>query len=422
MKNTPLAEQMRPKDLSEVVGQDHLLGENGIITRAISSNHPFSILLWGPPGCGKTSIARLYANAFKLRFVSISAIFSGVADLKKIFKESQDCPLLHQKTLLFVDEIHRFNKSQQDAFLPYVENGTIVLVGATTENPSFYLNSALLSRLRTLPLYPLDASSLNSLIDKFETKYYPLPLTKPAKLMLAQLSQGDGRYLFNLIENLLSFSKDTPLDTTDLEVLLQKKLALFDKNGDQHYHLISALHKSVRGSNPDAALYWFARMLDGGEDPLFIARRLIRMASEDIGLADPQALTVSIAAAQAYEMLGAPEGHLPLAEAVVYLSLAPKSNATYTALSNATALASKTGHLLPPKSILNAPTHLMKSLGYSKNYLYDHEMPEGFSGQNYFPDEVGQHKFYYPVERGFEREMIKRINYLNQLITKRSKS
>lgn len=419
MKPQPLAEEMRPKNLSEVVGQDHILGENGIITRSIQSKSPLSIILWGPPGCGKTSIARLYAQAFNLHFVSMSAIFSGIADLKKVVKEAQEHPLFHQQTLLFVDEIHRFNKSQQDAFLPYVENGTIILVGATAENPSFYLNAALLSRLRVLPLYPLDAPDLLVLLDRYEQKHKPLPLTKESRYLLASLAQGDGRYLYNMIENLLSIPHEKVLDEKGLQEVLQKKAALFDRSGDQHYNLISALHKSVRGSDPDAALYWFARMLEGGEEPLYLARRLIRMATEDIGLADPQALPLTIAAKDSYEMLGSPEGELALAEVVVYLALAPKSNAVYTAYGEARRLAAQTGHLSPPATILNAPTKLMKNLGYGKGYQYDHEMPEAFSGQDYFPEAVGRTSFYQPVERGFEREMLKRLTYFQKLRDKR---
>ena len=417
MQKVPLAEELRPKDLKEVVGQDHIIGENGLITRAIHSNTPLSIVLWGPPGCGKTSIAKLYAKAFGIPFTSMSAIFSGVADLRKVIKDTQDNPLFHQKTLLFVDEIHRFNKAQQDAFLPFIENGTIVLVGATAENPSFYLNAALLSRLRVLPLYPLDASSLELIIQRYEKKYAALPLTPEARHTLILWSQGDGRYLYNLIENLRSLPPQ-PIDEEALRHLLQKKSVLFDKAGDQHYHLISALHKSVRGSDPDAALYWFSRMLEGGEEPLFLARRLIRMAVEDIGLADPQALSLAVAAKEAYQMLGSPEGELALAEVVVYLALAPKSNSVYVASNQARKLASETGYLSPPSIILNAPTTLMKNLGYGKGYEYDHDQPEAFSGQNYFPEEMERPSLYNPVERGFERELKKRHDYFNMKRTK----
>lgn len=416
MKNLPLAEELRPKTLNEIVGQDHILGEKGLIARTIQSGNPLSIVLWGPPGCGKTSIARLYAKAFPhLPFTSMSAVFSGVADIKKVIKDSESTPLFNTSTILFVDEIHRFNKAQQDAFLPYVENGTLILVGATAENPSFYLNPALLSRLRVLPLHPLDPNSLEIIIQRYEKHFSPLPLTPEARQLLIAWSQGDGRYLYNLIENLKGITPEKPLDEADLRQILQKRAPLFDKAGDQHYNLISALHKSVRGSDPDAALYWLARMLDGGEAPLFLARRLIRMAVEDIGLADPQALTLAVAAKDTYEMLGSPEGELALAEVTIYLALAPKSNATYMAFQQASQMASQTGHLDPPPIILNAPTKLMKNLGYGKGYLYDHDQPEAFSGQNYFPSTLKREEFYQPVERGFEREMKKRLDYFAHL-------
>lgn len=420
MKKIPLAEELRARALNDIVGQDHILGENGLITRTIRSGIPLSIVLWGPPGCGKTSIARLYAQAFDMRFISISAIFSGVADLKKIFKEAQDHPLLHKGTVLFVDEIHRFNKAQQDAFLPYVENGTLILIGATAENPSFYLNAALLSRLRVLPLYPLDAFALEQLLQRYEKRFGVLPLTSEARQILILWAQGDGRYLYNLVESLRNNSEEI-LDEQNLRQVLQKRSALFDKAGDQHYHLISALHKSVRGSDPNAALYWFARLLEGGEEPLFLARRLIRMAVEDIGLADPQALTLAISAKDAYEMLGSPEGELALAEAVVYLALAPKSNALYKALNEARAQAAQTTHLSPPSTILNAPTSLMKKLGYGKGYAYDHDVENAFSGQEYFPAALKRESYYYPVERGFERELKKRLDYFQQLRIKKNK-
>lgn len=421
MTQQPLAEIMRPKTLSDVVGQDHILGENGMISRSIQSNKPLSIILWGPPGCGKTSLARLYAKAFNLHFVSISAIFSGVADLKKIMKEAEDHPLFQEKTLLFVDEIHRFNKAQQDAFLPYVENGTIILVGATAENPSFHLNPALLSRLRVIPLYSLGPSDLTALIDRYEATFSPLHLTPQARSLLAGLAQGDGRYLFNLIENILAQPQNNELiDENELQRILQKKAPLFDRAGDHHYNLISALHKSVRGSDPDAALYWFCRMLEGGEEPLFLARRLIRMATEDIGLADPQALSLAIAAKDSYQMLGSPEGELGLAEVVVYLALAPKSNALYTAYGAARRAASQSSHLHPPSTILNAPTKLMKEMGYGKDYEYDHDAEDAFSGQNYFPEAMKREIYFKPVERGFEREMKKRIDYFNKLREKRT--
>ncbi|MBA2369632.1 MAG: replication-associated recombination protein A [Candidatus Protochlamydia sp.] len=418
-KNQPLAEELRPKTLSEVVGQDHLLGDNGLITRTIQQKTPLSIILWGPPGCGKTSIARLYAKAFDMHFVSMSAIFNGVADLRKIVKEAQELTLLQKGTLLFVDEIHRFNKAQQDAFLPYVENGTIILVGATAENPSFYLNGALLSRLRVLPLYPLDPSSLDQLLKRYEERFKPLPLTEEARVLLLSWSQGDGRYLYNLIENLGLISEEI-LDVESLGKILQKRSPLFDKAGDQHYNLISALHKSVRGSDPDAALYWFTRMLEGGEEPLFLARRLIRMAVEDIGLGDPAALPLAMAAKDAYQMLGSPEGELALAEVVIYLALAPKSNSVYNAYAMARQAASQSTHLNPPAIILNAPTPTMKKLGYGKGYQYDHDMPEAFSGQNYFPPKLEREQYYRPVERGFERELQKRLDYFERLRKKKS--
>lgn len=416
----PLAEQMRPQSLDDIVGQEHLLGKDGMITRSIKTGKPLSIILWGPPGSGKTSLARLYAKAFNLHFTSLSAVFSGVADIKRVVKEAEETPLLNRGTLLFVDEIHRFNKAQQDAFLPYLEKGTIVLIGATAENPSFYLNNALLSRMRVLILKPLDHDALDFMLQRYEKKFSPLMLLPDARRKLLDFAQGDGRYLFNLVEGLQGMIQESPLDEKALSELLQKRSALFDRNGDQHYNLISALHKSVRGSDPDASLYWFARILEGGEDPLFLARRLIRMASEDIGLADPQALPLAIAARDAYEMLGSPEGELALAQVVVYLALAPKSNALYTAFGAVKQIAGKTSHLPPPSIILNAPTKVMKQLDYGKGYLYDHDMPEAFSGQNYFPDDMEKETFYHPVERGFEREMLKRIRYFNKLRQERN--
>lgn len=416
--NAPLAEQLRPQTLDEIYGQEHLLGESGFISRTIKSGTPLSMVLWGPPGCGKTSIARLYAKCFSMRFESLSPIFSGIADLKKIIKETTETPLLSKGTVLFVDEIHRFNKAQQDAFLPYLENGTIVLVGATAENPSFYLNNALLSRLRVLALEPLSEQALAKILARYEAKRGPLNLASDSRRFLIQLAHGDGRYLLNLVENLHSAPSAEPIELEQLQQLLQKRATLYDKTGDHHYNLISALHKSVRGSDPDASLYWFARMLEGGEDPLFLARRLIRMATEDIGLADPQALTLAIAARDAYEMLGSPEGELALAEVVVYLALAPKSNAIYTAYQQARKSAADSMHMNPPKIILNAPTKVMKEQGYGDGYIYDHETSTGFSGQNYFPDGMERHEFYKPVERGFERDMLKRIAYFAKLRSK----
>lgn len=412
---TPLAERFRPQDFEKIVGQPHLTGPSGFITQMIQQKKPVSILLYGPPGSGKTSIAKLYAQAFDMRFVAFSAVKEGIAELKKLMQETKATPLFGKSILLFVDEIHRFNKAQQDAFLPYVESGEIILVGATAENPSFYLNPALLSRLRVLALNALDEEALLTLLQRYEATVKPLPLTEDAKTVLIKLSQGDGRYLLNLIENLEHLPKKPLLTPEALMKIVQNRAQLYDRQSDYHYNLISALHKSVRGSDPDAALYWLARMLTGGEEPLFLARRMIRMAVEDVGLADPECLKITIAARDAYQALGSPEGELALAEAVVHLALAPKSNAIYTAYGSAKALAEETGHLPPPKTILNAPTKMMKELGYGNGYKYDHEEKQGFSGQNYFPDRMERHHFYHPVERGFEREMLKRLNYFKRL-------
>ncbi|MFN4173562.1 MAG: replication-associated recombination protein A [Parachlamydiaceae bacterium] len=408
----PLSNELRPKQFSEVAGQPHLTGPDGFLTQAIKKKKPLSIILWGPPGVGKTSIARLYAKAFEIPFYSISGATDSISDLKKIIKEHDATPLFGKRILLFVDEIHRFNKAQQDAFLPLIENGDVVLVGATAENPSFYLNPALLSRTRVLTLNPLSKEALNELISRYESIKGPLDLSEDEREALIEEAKGDGRYLFNMIEN---FHLNRDLKH------VQKRASSYDKKGDLHYNTISALHKSVRGSDPDAALYWFCRMIEGGEDPLFLARRLIRMASEDIGLADPNALPLTIAARDAYDHLGSPEGELALAEAVIYLALAPKSNRTYTAYGKAMKLAQETSHLSPPMTILNAPTKLMKQLGYGKDYQYDHEKEDAFSGQEYFPDAMKRETFYEPVERGFERELIKRIDYFNKLRQKRSK-
>lgn len=412
---TPLAERLRPQNFEEVVGQPHLIGEKGFLTQVINSKKPLSIILWSPPGTGKTSIARLYAKAFSIPFRSISAIFSGITDIKALVKEMEDHPLFGPSVLLFVDEIHRFNKAQQDAFLPLIEKGTIILVGATAENPSFYLNDALLSRVTVLKLNPLTPEALSFLIKNYEEKIKPLPLTHEAKNLLVQLAQGDGRYLYNLIEGLEKITGKEPIEAPALLEALQQRAPSYDKQGDRHYDLISALHKSVRGSDPDAALYWLARMLEGGEDPLFLARRLIRMASEDIGLADPPALPLAVAAYQTYQLLGSPEGELTLAQVVLYLALAPKSNATYVAFGLAKEQAHSTTHLNPPPIIVNAPTRLMKNLGHGHGYIYDPDTPEGFSGQNYFPKEMDPMSFYTPVERGFEREMKKRLEYFSNL-------
>lgn len=412
--NIPLSERLRPQNLSEISGQDHLVGKDGYIARIVQNGRPLSLLLFGPPGCGKTTIARLYAQAFGLPFVSLSAVFNSTSELKKILKEGQENPLFNRQTILFVDEIHRFNRAQQDIFLPFLEDGSLILIGATTENPSFVLNNALLSRLRVLTLHALSPEALGRIIDRYGKEVRPLPLDEAARNFLIHLSQGDGRHLLNLIENLEQIPKEA-WDAASLSEVLQRKPALYDKHQEGHFNLISALHKSVRGSDPDAALYWFARMLEGGEDPLFLARRIVRMASEDIGLADPQALQIALAAFKTYQMLGSPEGELTLAQAVLYLALAPKSNAAYTAYGAARKLASETGHLDPPKHILNAPTSLMKGMGYGQGYQYDPDTPLGFSGQEYFPEDLPRQQLYNPVERGFEREMRKRLDYFARL-------
>lgn len=415
--NQPLSEQLRPQTLADIAGQEHLCGPQGLITRIIQGQRPLSLLLWGPPGCGKTTIARLYAQAFQAEFISFSAIFHGTGDLKKIIEESQKSPLLQTQKIIFVDEIHRFNKAQQDAFLPFIENGMIILVGATTENPSFALNNALLSRLRVLTLNPLSESALEQILTRYEKRERLLPLTPRARLLFLQLAQGDGRHLFNMIENLATVQ--SPLDEQELLKLLQRRAPLYDRSEEIHHNLISALHKSVRGSDPDAALYYFARMLEGGEDVAYLARRIVRMAVEDIGLADPEALTLTLNAWQAYDHLGSPEGELALAQAVVYLALAPKSNAIYIAYKAARKLAAETSHLTPPAAILNAPTKLMKDLGYGKGYQYDHDAIDAFSGQNYFPEGLERPSFYQPVLRGFEREMQKRKEYFERLREKK---
>ena len=416
----PLAERLRPKSLSEVVGQDDLLGENAPLNRMLKNGRLASLIFWGPPGCGKTTIARLLAVETDLEFVSLSAVFSGVADLRKAFDDARSRRELGRGTLLFVDEIHRFNRSQQDAFLPVVEEGIVVLVGATTENPSFELNAALLSRCQVLVLSRLSDKALETLISKAEdVSKSPLPIDTSARKSLKELADGDGRYLLNLVEELIYLPSTPILDSTDLSRVIQKRSPVYDKAQESHYNLISALHKSMRGSDPDAALYWLARMLSGGEDPKYIARRIARFAAEDIGLADPQALPLALAAWEHYERLGSPEGELALAEAVVYLALAPKSNAIYTAFNAAMQAAKANGSLMPPKHILNAPTKLLEELGYSEGYAYDHNQEEGFSGQNYFPDGMERAVFYKPVERGFEREAIKRLSYWAKLRDKR---
>jgi putative ATPase len=422
----PLADRLRPKTLDEVVGQDHLLGADGPIGRMTApGGHLASVVLWGPPGSGKTTIARLLAERTDLHFEPLSAVFSGVADLRKVFDAARKRREAGQGTLLFIDEIHRFNRAQQDGFLPYVEDGTVILVGATTENPSFELNAALLSRCQVLVLNRLDDSALETLLERAETaEGRTLPLDPDARAALRAVADGDGRYLLNLVEALLALppgDDGTPpvLDTAQLTNVVQRRMPLYDKSQEGHYNLISALHKSLRGSDTDAALYWLARMLAGGEDPRYIARRLTRFAVEDIGLADPAALTQAVAAWEAYERLGSPEGELAIAQLVIYLGTAPKSNAAYKALGAATRTAKETGSLMPPKHILNAPTRLMKDLGYGKGYEYDHDSEEGFSGQDYFPDGMTRQRFYRPAERGFEREIAKRLAYWDKLRHKR---
>ncbi len=413
----PLADRLRPRALAEVVGQDHLLGPTGTLTRMLERGSLASLILWGPPGVGKTTIARLLAERAHLHFVQLSAVFSGVADLKKCFEEATRRRATGQATLLFVDEIHRFNRAQQDGFLPVVENGTVTLIGATTENPSFALNGALLSRCQVLVLKRLDDDGLEKLLARAEAAIgHPLPVNDEARATLRAMADGDGRYLLNLAEQLAALPPDSPaLDVPALSELLAKRAALYDKDREEHYNLISALHKSLRGSDCDAALYWLARMLVGGEDPRYIARRLLRFASEDVGMADPNALPITLAAWETYERLGSPEGELAIAQAVVYLGTAPKSNALYTALGAAQRAAKGTGSLMPPAHILNAPTKLMKNLGYGAGYAYDHDAEDGFSGQNYFPDTMPRQQFYHPVERGFEREVGKRLAYWAKL-------
>ncbi len=412
----PLADRLRPQNLTEVVGQDHLLTSNAPLGRALAERRLSSTLLWGPPGCGKTTIARLIADHTDHVFEPMSAVFSGVADLRKVFARARERREAGQGTVLFIDEIHRFNRAQQDGLLPFVEDGTVILVGATTENPSFELNAALLSRCQVLVLNRLDDDALEELLCRAEAAAgHVLPLDGEARLTMRAMADGDGRYALNLAEELLALEDVPPLDVAALSQTLQRRAPVYDKAQEGHYNLISALHKSLRGSDVDASLYWLARMLGAGEQPHYIARRLVRFAVEDIGLADPAALVQANAAKEAYDFLGSPEGELAIAQAVIYLATAPKSNAAYEALSRANRAARDTGSLMPPKHILNAPTGLMKELGYGAGYQYDHDAEDGFSGQDYFPDDMARQEFYHPRDRGFERDLRKRLEYWNTL-------
>ena len=412
----PLADRLRPRTLDEVVGQDHLLGPEGALRRMVDGGRLASIILWGPPGTGKTTIARLIADNIDLAFEPLSAVFSGVADLRKVFERAKGQRLSGRGTLLFIDEIHRFNRAQQDGFLPYVENGTVILVGATTENPSFELNPALLSRAQVFVLNRLGDVAMEALLKRAEqAESRNLPVDEGARIALRAMADGDGRFLLNLAEELLQLKPSAILDPAGLAETVQRRAPVYDKGQESHYNLISALHKSLRGSDCDAALYWMARMLNGGEDPHYIARRLLRFAYEDIGMADPQAAVQALTAWETYERLGSPEGDLALAQAVIYLATAPKSNAAYRAFTASRKLAKRAGSLMPPKHILNAPTSLMSELGYGEGYAYDHDAPDAFSGQNYFPDGMARENLYQPVERGNERDILKRLEYWDKL-------
>ncbi|MES2045086.1 MAG: replication-associated recombination protein A [Pseudomonadota bacterium] len=414
--DAPLAERLRPAALDQVVGQEHLTGPDGAIGRMVAAGRLSSMILWGPPGTGKTTIARLLADAVGLRFTAISAVFSGVADLKKAFAEAREFARIGKRTLLFVDEIHRFNRAQQDGFLPYVEDGTVTLVGATTENPSFELNAALLSRAQVLILHRLDRAALEKLLERAEeVEGRPLPLTPEARDAMLASADGDGRFLLNQVETIYSVDLPEPLDPAGLSSFLQRRVAVYDKDREGHYNLISALHKAMRGSDPQASLYYLARMLTAGEEPLYVLRRITRFASEDIGLADPQALVQCLAAKDAYEFLGSPEGELAIVQACLYCAVAPKSNAAYMAQKGAWRSAKETGSLMPPKNILNAPTRLMKDIGYGKGYAYDHDTAEGYSGSNYWPEEMSPQTFYTPTDRGVEKRIAERMAWWAEL-------
>lgn len=414
--NKPLSEELRPQNLEDLVGQEHLASEKSFFRQLIEEKKALSILLWGPPGCGKTTLARIYAKSLEGDFFSFSAVSASLSDLKEVLKKTTKAPLFHKRPIIFLDEIHRFNKSQQDFFLPYLESGQLILIGATTENPSFSLNNALLSRLRVFTLNALPYKALAQILNRAQREKGSLPLEPESQELLIQMAHGDGRYLLNLIENLQLLTIEKPLNPEELKKVLQKRAALFDRGGDGHYNLISALHKSIRGSDPDATLYWLARMLNAGEEPLYIARRLVRAALEDVGLADPKALDLALNTYKTYQILGSPEGEIALAQIALYLALAPKSNAVYKAYKQAASFAEKNHELSPPPHILNAPTRFMKEMGYGKGYQYDHDCENQFSGQNFFPDQVNPRpSFYAPNEVGDEREMKKRLDYFNRL-------